>query len=65
MIQIILLILMSIFSIPTHSIGNCYDTYNENGLHLFINDNNTPTNYEDDWVYDWEDNRETIIFNLD
>lgn len=62
---LLLSLLFSSFSPDTSKINNSYDVYNNQGLHLFIHDNDTPDNYEDDWVYDWEDNRQTLIFNFD
>lgn len=49
----------------TQRVNGSYDVYNNEGLHLFINDNGTPTDYSDDWVYDWEDNRITTIISWD
>lgn len=67
MIQIIafLLALFTAFTPNTQKINGDYDVYNNEGLHLFINDNNTPTDYSDDWVYDWEDNRQARVFVFD
>ena len=42
-----------------------YSMWNENGLRIFLDDNGTPGNYEDDWVVDWEDNRDVRVFVLD
>lgn len=36
--------------------GECYEAWTSTGYHLFICDGDTRTP-EDDYVYDWEDNR--------
>ena len=60
------IIILLTFLIPLAPVkDNSYDVWREDGVHLFINDNGTPTNYEDDWVYDWEDNREVDITIID
>lgn len=43
------------------------DTYSvwSEDIHLIMSDNGTPTDYDDDWVVDWEDNREVIVTVLD
>lgn len=36
---------------------NDYDAWTSGGYHLMICDNGTPNDPEDDYIYDWEDNR--------
>lgn len=45
--------------------GNVYSVWAEPGLHLMMSDNGTPDDYDDDWVVDWETNRDIIITVLD
>lgn len=61
----ILIVILTFFTPNTQKVNGNYDVYNNEGLHLFINDNDTPTDYSDDWVYDWEDNRQVRIFVFD
>lgn len=35
-----------------------YEAWTSDGVHLFICDAGTPGNYEDDYVFDWETNRD-------
>lgn len=41
--------------------GTVYSVWAEPNLHLMMCDNGTPDNYDDDWVVDWEDNREVTV----
>ena len=43
----------------------CYDAWAGPNLHLMICDNGTPDNYDDDFIVDWEDNRQVKITVLD
>jgi len=61
----ILMIIVSAFTPNMAKENGDYDVFNNNGLHLFINDNGTPNDYCDDWVYDWEDNRDAKILIFD
>lgn len=42
-----------------------YEAWTDTGIHLMMSDNGTPDNLEDDFVVDWEDNREfkITVFN--
>ena len=62
MIKILLLILFATFSRPRPQV---YDVWCDPNLHLMMSDNGTPTDYSDDWVIDWEDNREILVHVLD
>lgn len=42
-----------------------YDVWAGPGLHLMMSDNGTPNNFDDDWVIDWETNREVTVFVFD
>lgn len=44
---------------------NIYNVWNDNGIHLMMSDNGTPNNFEDDFVVDWEDNRQVKVTILD
>ena len=61
----ILIAILTSFIPNTQKVNGDYDVYNNEGLHLFINDNGTPIDYSDDWVYDWEDNRQVKVFVFD
>ena len=41
--------------------GNVYSAWTQDGLHLMISDAGTPGNYDDDFICDWETNREFTI----
>lgn len=44
--------------------GDVYTAWTDHGYHLMICDNGTPEDLEDDFICDWEDNRDfTIIVN--
>ena len=42
-----------------------YDVWANPGLHLMMSDNGTPDDFDDDFVIDWETNREVAVFVLD
>lgn len=42
-----------------------YNVWADSGLHLMMCDNGTPNDYDDDWVVDWEDNRDVMVLVLD
>lgn len=48
-----------------YSDNGCYNVWGSPGLHLMMSDNGTPDDYSDDWVIDWEDNREVMVTVLD
>lgn len=48
-----------------YSDAGCYDVWAQPGLHLMMSDNGTPDNYDDDWVIDYETNREIMVAVLD
>lgn len=60
-----LIFLIILKAVVTHLLavpsGNVYSVWSEPGLHLMMCDNGTPDNYDDDWVVDWEDNREVTV----
>lgn len=41
--------------------GNVYSVWAEPNLHLMMCDNGTPDDFNDDWVVDWEDNRDITV----
>lgn len=41
--------------------GNVYSAWTQDGLHLMISDAGTPGNYDDDFICDWETNRDFTI----
>lgn len=45
--------------------ASMYTVWTGQGLHLMMSDNGTPGNYDDDFVVDWEDNRQVKITILD
>lgn len=46
-------------------LGDVYSAWTDTGMHLMISDNGTPDDLEDDFICDWEDNREFTITILD
>lgn len=48
-----------------YSDAGVYDVWAQPGLHLAMSDNGTPDDYDDDWVIDWEDNRDIVVLVLD
>ena len=48
-----------------YSDSGMYEVWAEPGLHLMMDDNGTPFDYSDDWVVDYEDNRQVAIRILD
>lgn len=42
-----------------------YEVWGTPGLHLMMDDNGTPDDYSDDWVVDYEDNRDVMVTVLD
>lgn len=44
----------------TYSVWSEADT-----IHLIMSDNGTPYDFDDDWVVDWETNREFTVTILD
>lgn len=42
-----------------------YSVWAGPGLHLIMSDNGTPDNYDDDWVIDYETNREVTVLVWD
>lgn len=44
--------------------SNTYSVWSED-IHLIMDDNGTPDDFNDDWVVDWETNREVIVTVLD
>ncbi len=62
-IVLIMLVVTTLMKPQTN--GNIYSVWNSDGVHLMMCDNGTPTQYDDDWVVDWEDNREIVVTLLD
>lgn len=48
-----------------YSGANVYDVWAAPGLHLMMSDNATPDDFDDDWVIDWETNRDIVVLVLD
>ena len=53
------------FNDISEDLPSVYDTWTGPNLHLIMSDNGTPDDFGDDWVIDWEDNREVINIILD
>lgn len=41
--------------------SNTYNAWTDTGVHLIIDDNGTPNNFDDDFIIDWETNRQFKI----
>lgn len=62
---LIFLLAATIFCSPTPK-DHTYSVWSgESKLHLIISDNGTPGDYDDDWIVDWENNRDYEITILD
>lgn len=48
-----------------YSDAGVYDVWASPGLHLVMSDNGTPDDYDDDWVIDYETNRDVMVTVLD
>ena len=48
-----------------YSTDGVYDVWASPGLHLVMSDNSTPDDYDDDWVIDYETNRDIVVTVLD
>lgn len=46
-------------------VGNVYSAWTDDGIHLMISDNGTPEDFDDDFVCDWETNRDFTIIICD
>lgn len=58
--------LLLVMASTTHGhTDNVYSVWNENGIHLIMSDNSTPTDFSDDWIVDYEDNRIVKVTMLD
>lgn len=67
---IIALVASTVISGPTryydqYSEAGMYNVWEESGLHLMMSDNGTPDDYSDDWVIDYETNRDVVVAVLD
>lgn len=54
---LILALIATITVAPTPK-DNTYSVWSDDGIHLIMSDNGTPDDYDDDWVVDWETNRD-------
>lgn len=62
----LILALVCAVTIAPPSKAKTYSVWSEGDtLHLIMSDNGTPDDYDDDWVVDWEDNREYKVIILD
>lgn len=62
----IVLVIGLIASALVSSADCTYSVWSDDGhTHLIMSDNGTPGNCDDDWVVDWEDNREFTVTILD
>ena len=52
---------VSAFGYATQPKGECYSAWTEDGIHLILSDNGTPDDLEDDFICDWESNREFTV----
>lgn len=50
---------------PVEKRDGVYDVWAAPGLHLMMSDNGTPDDYDDDWVIDYETNRDVMVTVLD
>ena len=52
-------------SYDQYSDNGMYSVWAEPGFRLMMSDNGTPFDYDDDWVVDWEYNRDVVVMVLD
>lgn len=50
---------------PTDKHDGVYSVWAEPGIHLIMDDNGTPDDYSDDWVIDYETNRDVEVAVMD
>lgn len=50
-------------ALPQETGGRSF--WDGSGTRIFLSDNGTPGNYDDDFVADWENNREAEVFVFD
>ena len=55
----------SAYGYATKPESHDYEAWTSTGVHLMINDNGTPNDFEDDWVFDWETNRTFTVEVMD
>ena len=62
MFKIIVMLILALAHKPAQPVGNVYSAWTEDDtIHLMISDNGTPDNLEDDFICDWEDNRDFTV----
>lgn len=61
MLRIMVTLLLSVFTAGRQPAGDVYSAWTQDGLHLMISDAGTPGNYDDDFICDWETNRDFTI----
>lgn len=61
MFRIIVMLILALTQKPAQPVGNVYSAWTDDGMHLMISDNGTPDDLEDDFICDWEDNREFTV----
>lgn len=54
-------LMLAFFMASQKPTGDVYSAWTQDGLHLMISDAGTPGNYEDDFICDWETNRDFAI----
>lgn len=57
----LVILTVSALGYATQPKGECYSAWSESGIHLILSDNGTPDDVEDDFICDWETNREFTI----
>lgn len=57
-----LLVAITLLLCRPHNVDTqAYDAWTSTGYHLILSDNGTPEDVEDDWIIDWEDNRDFTV----
>ena len=66
LIMLLLSLLVGIFPGNNYPyVDGAYDVWGSNGLHLMMYDNGTPSDYNDDFICDWENNRNSVTYIFD
>lgn len=61
MLRLVIMMILALCNAGQEKNFADYEAWTDTGIHLMVCDNGTPDDYEDDWIYDWETNREFTI----
>ena len=61
MFKLIVMMILAITAPAEKPVGDVYSAWTESGIHLMISDNGTPDDFDDDFICDWETNRDFAV----